>query len=85
MFTDFGPLREIARVPGLPQGWSLDVHASDLVRLLSDPAAREERVLDHIFYIKVVLTQGREPLQKMRPQRAAEFRQELVVSPLVPA
>lgn len=44
VFTDFGPLREISGVAGLPSTWSLDKHAEDLVRLLSDPAAREERV-----------------------------------------
>ena len=44
VFTDFGPLREISGVGGLPSTWSLDKHAEDLVRLLSDPAAREERV-----------------------------------------
>lgn len=44
VFTDFGPLREISGVSGLPNSWSLDKHAADLVRLLSDPAARDERV-----------------------------------------
>jgi glycosyltransferase involved in cell wall biosynthesis len=44
VFTDFGPLREIAQVPGLPQSWSVQQHAADLVALLSDDSARQARV-----------------------------------------
>jgi hypothetical protein len=46
---------------------------------------REERVLDYIFHVKVMLTQRREPFLEMSPQRAAQFRQELAVSRLVAA
>ena len=44
VFTDFGPLREIAQVPGLPQSWSVEQHAADLVALLADETVREARV-----------------------------------------
>ena len=43
-FTDFGPLREVSGVAGLPSGWSLEAYAADLVRLLSDPADAQARV-----------------------------------------
>ena len=43
-FTDFGPLREVSGVAGLPSGWSLEAYAADLVSLLSDPAAAQARV-----------------------------------------
>lgn len=45
-FTDFGPLREISRVPGLPSGWSVENYASDVTSLLVSPAAREQRIAD---------------------------------------
>ena len=44
VFTDFGPLREISGLRGLPSTWSADQHAADLVALLSDPQSREARV-----------------------------------------
>ena len=44
VFTDFGPLREISGLRGLPSTWSADQHAADLVALLSDPQVREARV-----------------------------------------
>ncbi len=44
VFTDFGPLREIADVPGMPTTWSIDAHAADLVELLSNPQSRVDRV-----------------------------------------
>ena len=44
VFTDFGPLREIAGVPGLPQQWTVESHAADLVALLADEQARATRV-----------------------------------------
>ncbi|MBI1351815.1 MAG: glycosyltransferase [Actinomycetales bacterium] len=44
VFTDFGPLREIAGISGMPRGWSVDDYAADLVALLSDEALREARV-----------------------------------------
>lgn len=44
VFTDFGPLREISGVRGLPATWSVDQYAADLVALLSDSAARDTRV-----------------------------------------
>ena len=43
-FTDFGPLREVSGVAGLPTGWSLEAYAADLVSLLSDPVAAQARV-----------------------------------------
>ena len=43
-FTDFGPLREVSGVSGLPATWSVEAHAADLVGLLSDEAARKERL-----------------------------------------
>ncbi len=43
-FTDFGPLREVSGVRGLPTTWSVDAHAADLVALLSDESARATRV-----------------------------------------
>ena len=43
-FTDFGPLHEIAGVSGLPARWTIDAHAADLARLLSDPQAAAARV-----------------------------------------
>jgi len=44
VFTDFGPLREIARVDGLPKGWSVDEYAADLVALLAEESLRHARV-----------------------------------------
>lgn len=43
-FTDFGPLREISAVQGLPASWSVEAHAADLVALLTDDAARQTRL-----------------------------------------
>lgn len=43
-FTDFGPLREISGVTGLPTSWSVESHAADLVALLSDETARQARL-----------------------------------------
>lgn len=43
-FTDFGPLREVSGVHGLPASWSVAAYAADLVALLSDEAARVDRV-----------------------------------------
>lgn len=44
VFTDFGPLREISELSGLPSTWAVDKHAHDLVALLSDDKARIARV-----------------------------------------
>ena len=44
VFTDFGPLNEIAQLRGLPRGWSVEQHASDLVSLLSDETESARRV-----------------------------------------
>ena len=44
VFTDFGPLREISQLSGLPRRWSVDEHAADLVALLGDETARRARV-----------------------------------------
>jgi glycosyltransferase involved in cell wall biosynthesis len=44
VFTDFGPLREISRLSGLPATWSVEQHAADLVALLSDEEQRAARV-----------------------------------------
>jgi glycosyltransferase involved in cell wall biosynthesis len=43
-FADFGPLKEIAHLDGLPRGWVLDEFAADLTNLLADPQAAEQRV-----------------------------------------
>ena len=43
-FTDFGPLREVSGVSGLPSTWSVEAHARDLVALLSDGDARRDRL-----------------------------------------
>lgn len=53
VFTDFGPLKEIAGLSGLPRTWSIEQHAGDLVRLLSDEKAREARVAE----LRAVITQ----------------------------
>ncbi len=45
VFTDFGPLREISGIAGLPATWSVQQHADDLVALLSDEDYRAQRVL----------------------------------------
>ena len=45
-FADFGPLKEIAHLDGLPRGWVLDEFAADLTNLLADPQAVEQRVAD---------------------------------------
>jgi hypothetical protein len=44
VFTNFGPLREIAGLGDLPRTWSIDQHAADLVALLTDQGARDRRV-----------------------------------------
>ena len=44
VFTDFGPLKEISGLAGLPATWSVEQHAADLVALLSSDEARTERV-----------------------------------------
>ena len=44
VFTDFGPLREVAQVPGLPAAWSIEAHANDLVALLASEEARRQRI-----------------------------------------
>ncbi len=44
VFTDFGPLKEVAQVPGLPTTWSVDAHAADLTALLASEEARTARV-----------------------------------------
>lgn len=43
VFTDFGPLREVSGVTGLPGRWTVDAYATDLMALLSDDAARARR------------------------------------------
>jgi glycosyltransferase involved in cell wall biosynthesis len=44
VFTNFGPLREIAGLGDLPRTWSIDQHAADLVALLTDQSARDRRI-----------------------------------------
>jgi hypothetical protein len=44
VFTNFGPLKEIAALGDLPRSWSIDQHAADLVALLTDQGARDRRV-----------------------------------------
>ncbi|MFM8894182.1 MAG: hypothetical protein ACKOE2_02135, partial [Actinomycetales bacterium] len=36
--------REVSGASGLPPGWTIQSHATDLARLLGDPSARQERV-----------------------------------------
>ncbi len=43
-FADFGPLREVSGVAGLPQRWTVDAFAADLAALLSDESAARNRV-----------------------------------------
>lgn len=43
-YTDFGPLREVSGVRGLPRGWSVDDYARDLVDLLAQDDARARRI-----------------------------------------
>ena len=45
-FADFGPLKEIAHLSGLPSGWVIDEFAADLTTILADPKAAEQRVAD---------------------------------------
>lgn len=45
-FTDFGPLKEIARAKGVPRRWVVSEHADDLFLLLTDEAHRSARVAD---------------------------------------
>ena len=45
-FTNFGPLAEIAQLTDIPSSWSVEEYAQDLVRLLTDPQASEQRVSD---------------------------------------
>jgi glycosyltransferase involved in cell wall biosynthesis len=44
VFTDFGPLKEVAQAPGLPTTWSVDAHAADLTALLAREEARAARI-----------------------------------------
>ncbi len=44
VFTDFGPLREISGLAGLPATWSVEQHAADLVALLESEELRNARV-----------------------------------------
>ncbi|HAN71995.1 MAG TPA: hypothetical protein DCQ36_10485, partial [Actinobacteria bacterium] len=44
VFTDFGPLKEVAMAPGLPSTWSIDAHAADLTALLASEDARAARI-----------------------------------------
>ncbi len=44
VFTDFGPLKEIAGLDDLPTGWSVERYAADLVSLLGSELARDRRV-----------------------------------------
>jgi GT2 family glycosyltransferase/glycosyltransferase involved in cell wall biosynthesis len=43
-FTDFGPLREVSRVAGLPAHWSVEEYVEDITVLLTDPGAAQRRV-----------------------------------------
>ena len=44
VFTDFGPLREVSGVAGLPSSWTVEAHAADMVALLADEDVRSARV-----------------------------------------
>jgi glycosyltransferase involved in cell wall biosynthesis len=43
-FTNFGPLKEIAQLTDLPKTWSIEAHAADVTRLLTDEATAHARV-----------------------------------------
>jgi len=43
-FTNFGPLKEIAQLTDLPKTWSVEAHAADVTRLLTDVTAAGTRV-----------------------------------------
>ena len=43
-FADFGPLKEVSRVSGLPSRWQVDAFATDLTALLAHQEAAEQRV-----------------------------------------
>lgn len=45
-FANFGPLKEIAGLAGLPKQWSVEAFATDLEQLLASDAAARERVAD---------------------------------------
>ena len=45
-FADFGPLKEIAGVAGLPRQWSVEAFATDLEQLLASDTAAQQRVND---------------------------------------
>ena len=57
-FADFGPLREIAQVDGLPRRWSIGEFASDLTTLLGDDQAAQQRVADLHRAIRDLTWQG---------------------------
>ena len=42
-FVDFGPLKEVSKVEGLPQRWNTDDVAADVAALLADQAKADER------------------------------------------
>ncbi len=44
VFTDFGPLKEIAALHDLPRSWAVEEHTGDLVSLLVEQEARDRRV-----------------------------------------
>ena len=44
VFTDFGPLKEVAQVPDLPGTWSVEAYADDLTDLLTSEEAAIARV-----------------------------------------
>ena len=45
-FADFGPLKEIAGITGLPKHWSVEAFATDLEQLLASDDAARQRVAD---------------------------------------
>ena len=45
-FADFGPLKEIAGISGLPKHWSVDVFTADLEQLLASDDAARQRVAE---------------------------------------
>ena len=43
-FADFGPLKEVANIPGLPQRWTVAAFADDVTGLLANEHASAQRV-----------------------------------------
>jgi glycosyltransferase involved in cell wall biosynthesis len=45
-FTAFGPLYEVSHLDSVPQSWTVDAYATDLLKLLSDEDSSRQRVVE---------------------------------------